>query len=159
MRYAQVMKKPTLLCPVDFSESTELAISIAVGLAKSGEMKLLLLHVIDPDVPAMTMHQASDQQLLQRLRTEYLDLHKVDWEQVNRRGDPAETTIAYAKQTEASLIVMGTHGRTGLASIVVGSVARKVMAGAPCPVVTVKTPSHFKGRSWEDAVIPMRVPT
>lgn len=153
------MTKPILLCPVDYSESTELAISIAVGLAKAGEMKIILLHVVEPDVAAITMDQSKDHRLLTRLRTHYLDIHKIGWEQVSRRGDPAETTIAYAKQVGADMIVMGTQGRTGLASIVVGSVARRVMAGASCPVITVKTPLHFKGRSWEDAVIPLGVPS
>lgn len=151
--------KPILLCPVDYSESTELAISIAVGLAKTGDMKLVLLHVVDPDNAAITVRQSVDNRLLSRLRTNYLDLHQVDWEQVTRRGDPAETTIAFAEQMAVSMIVMGTHGRTGLASLVVGSVARKVMAGAQCPVVTVKTPSQYKGRPWQDAVIPMGVPS
>lgn len=153
------MTKPILLCPVDYSDSTELAISIAVGLAKAGEMKVILLHVIDPDVSAITIDQSQDNRLLNRLRTRYLDLHKIVWEQVSRRGDPAETTISFAKQIAADMIVMGTHGRTGLASIMLGSVAKRVMAGAPCPVIIVKAPAHFKGRSWKDFVIPTGVPS
>lgn len=89
----QITPKPILLCPVDYSESTELAISIAVGLAKAGEMKMVLLHVVDPDEPAISVNQSVNNQLLARLRTHYLDLHGVDWEQVTRRGDPAQTTI------------------------------------------------------------------
>ncbi len=153
------MKKTKILCPVDYSESTEMAISVAVGLAKVGDIKLVLLHVIDPGISTVTMSRSIDNRLLTRLRNDYLNLHKIEWEQVTRRGDPAETTIAYAKQIAADMIVMGTHGRSGLASLVVGSVARKVMSGAPCPVVTVKTPSHFKGRPWENSVIPMGLPS
>lgn len=150
------MKKNFILCPVDYSESTELAISLAVDLANAGNSKVILLHVIDPDIPGISIRQSINNRLLASLRNQYLDLNEVDWEQVTRHGDPAETVIAYAKQSSADMIVMGTQGRTGLASLAVGSVARKVMAGAHCPVVTVKTPTFSGAGSWQDTVIPMR---
>nr|WP_161501595.1 universal stress protein [Rhodopirellula sp. SM50] len=149
------MKKNLILCPVDFSESTELAISLAVDLANAGNSKVILLHVIAPDVPAISINQSINNRLLARLRRQYLDLKEVDWEQVTRHGNPAETVITYARQSSADLIVMGTQGRTGLASLVVGSVARRVMNGAHCPVVTVKTPSFPSAGSWQDEVIAM----
>ena len=153
------MRKNVILCPVDYSESTELAISLAVDLANAVNSKVILLHVIDPGVPALSINQSINNRLLARLREQYLDLNEIDWEQVTRHGDPAETVITYAKRRSADLIVMGTQGRTGLASLVVGSVARKVMAGAHCPVVTVKTPTLSGAGSWQDAVMPMRAST
>jgi len=149
------VKTNVILCPVDYSANTELAISLAVDLAKGGNSKVILLHVIDPDVPAISINQSLNNRLLSRLRNQYLDLNELDWEQVTRHGDPAEVVIEYAKRSLADMIVMGTQGRTGLASLVVGSVARKVMAGAHCPVVTVKTPTLSSASNWQDTVIPM----
>lgn len=120
---------------------------------------MILLHVIDPDIPAISINQSINNRLLARLRTQYLDLNDVEWEQVTRHGDPAEMVTAYAKANSADMIVMGTQGRTGLASLVVGSVARKVMADAHCPVVTVKTPTLSGAGSWQDTMIPLRAPT
>ncbi len=153
------MNQRTILCPVDYSESTELAIDVAVDLAKSDGAKVILLHVLDPKIPAISINESRDNSLLSRLREQYLGLHEIDWEQVTRHGDPAEVTIAYAHQIAAALIVMGTQGRTGLASLVVGSVARNVMAAAQCPVVTVKTPKWYKEGLWHDTVIPLKTPT
>jgi nucleotide-binding universal stress UspA family protein len=55
-------------------------------------------------------------------------------------GDPAEEIIRYATASEIDLIVMGTHGRTGLDRLLMGSVAEKVLRGAPCSVLVAKLP-------------------
>jgi nucleotide-binding universal stress UspA family protein len=55
-------------------------------------------------------------------------------------GDAATEILRLAKETQADVIVMGTHGRTGLVRVLMGSVAEQVVRKAPCPVVTVKTP-------------------
>lgn len=151
------MKKHVILCPVDYSESTEVAISVAIDLAKASNSKVFLLHVIEPNVAAVSVRESLDNQFQLRLRKQYLEFYDVDYECMTRRGDPAEITIAYAQANEVDLIVMGTQGRTGLAGLLVGSVARKVMADANCPVVTVKVPSHHKVGSWHDPVIPLPI--
>jgi len=56
--------------------------------------------------------------------------------------EPADAIVSYAKQAEINLIVMGTHGRDGLAHLLVGSVAERVVRSASCPVLTVKHPEH-----------------
>jgi len=55
---------------------------------------------------------------------------------------PAEAIVDYARQAEIDLIIMGTHGRTGMSQLLVGSVAERVVRTAPCPVLTVKHPEH-----------------
>jgi nucleotide-binding universal stress UspA family protein len=55
-------------------------------------------------------------------------------------GDPAQVIVQFARERGCSLIVMGTHGRTGLERLLMGSVAEQVVRKAPCPVLTVKTP-------------------
>jgi nucleotide-binding universal stress UspA family protein len=57
-----------------------------------------------------------------------------------RDGDPSEEILAVARETRSDLIVMGTHGRTGVGRLLMGSVAEQVMRRATCPVLTVKTP-------------------
>jgi nucleotide-binding universal stress UspA family protein len=57
-------------------------------------------------------------------------------------GEPVSEILAVANQTSADLIVMGTHGRTGLGWLLMGSVAEQVVRQAPCPVLTVRTPFH-----------------
>jgi len=137
----KTMKKRLILCPVDYSVSTEPAISLAADLAQVNKSKVVLLHVIEPNGEPISMDQSNNQKFQERLRDQYLDLSDVEHEQLTRHGDPADITIEYAKKNDVDLIVMGTHGRTGLASLVVGSVAQKVMAHATCPVVTVKLPA------------------
>ena len=55
-------------------------------------------------------------------------------------GDPATQIVRVAQETRCDLIVLGTHGRTGLGRLLMGSVAEQVLRKAPCPVLTVKTP-------------------
>ena len=58
------------------------------------------------------------------------------------KGDAAPRIVGVAEETRCDLIVMGTHGRTGLGRVLMGSVAEQVLRTAPCPVVTVKAPAN-----------------
>jgi nucleotide-binding universal stress UspA family protein len=73
----------------------------------------------------------------------------IDHEHRSLKGSPAEAIVDCAKEVGADFIVMGTHGRTGLARVLMGSVAEAVVRQAPCPVVTVKEhadePAESKG--------------
>jgi universal stress protein A len=67
-------------------------------------------------------------------------------------GDPAEMILRVAEEVHADLIVMGTHGRTGLSRLLMGSVAEQVVRRAPCPVLTMKAPfpaEQAEGRQAE----------
>jgi nucleotide-binding universal stress UspA family protein len=66
--------------------------------------------------------------------------HRVKVEHRLLNGDPAEEILKIAKAEQADLIVLGTHGSTGLARLLLGSVAESVLRGADCPVLTIKTP-------------------
>jgi len=144
-----------ILCPVDFSENSDHAMRYAAALAGTFEAELTLLHVVAPMVAALPgetalpdMLQANIDELTDACR-ERLEKtvgtlaasgltvqHKV----IN--GVPFIEIIRYARETETDLIVMGTHGRTGIGHLIIGSVAERVVRKAPCPVLTVKHPEH-----------------
>lgn len=134
------MTQLLILCPVDYSDSTEPAIGLAAELAKTNNAKLILLHVIEPDEKAISMHDSTNHRYRERLRDRILDRHDIEFEHVTRHGDPADVIVDYAKKPGVDRIVMGTHGASGLKSMFVGSVAKHVMSHAACPVITVKIP-------------------
>ena len=67
-----------------------------------------------------------------------LPLEKVDWEKSTEEGEAATVIVHQAKHVQADMIVIGTHGRTGFAKLFLGSVASRVLAVSPCPVLTVR---------------------
>jgi nucleotide-binding universal stress UspA family protein len=72
-----------------------------------------------------------------------LPLETVEWEKYTKEGDAATTILQEAEQKQADLIVMGTHGRTGLEYMLLGSVAEKIVRRADCPVLTIR-PDAFQ---------------
>jgi nucleotide-binding universal stress UspA family protein len=65
-------------------------------------------------------------------------------------GEEATEIISFANENHADLIVMGTHGRTGLSRLLMGSVAETVLRQAPCPVLTIKTPMKVQTIMWPE---------
>src|SRR5437868_2230159 len=135
----------TILVPTDFSPQAAAAFEFAVALAKPNRARLLLLH-IDP-LPLFHGEVIDRRQpeYQQRLRDAITALKPsdpaVEVERLLAEGVPADEIIAFAKERNCDLIVMGTHGRTGLERVLMGSVAERVVRTAPCPVLTVKLPS------------------
>ena len=78
--------------------------------------------------------------LWQQLRSIQPSLPDITVEHRLERGEPALVILAVAQETGADLIVMGTHGRTGLRRLLMGSVAEQVVRKASCPVLTIRTP-------------------
>lgn len=141
-----------ILCPLDFSENSEHALLYARAFAQAHGAELLLLHVVElpvsylaPDVvlPADAVDRLKEscvQNLTAITEAVRRDLPRTDW--LVAEGNPFPRIIEMARKHEVDLIVMGTHGRTGLAHALLGSVAEKVVRKAPCPVLTVKHPQH-----------------
>jgi nucleotide-binding universal stress UspA family protein len=139
----------TILHPTDFSESAEAAFSVASMLAREHGARLIVLHVYPPPVclaggeaPRLGAKYEVD---LWRLLDRY---HAADpearFEHCLIEGLPAEEIVRLAEKESCDLIVMGTHGRTGLLRLLMGSVADKVLREARCPVLTVRTPPATK---------------
>jgi nucleotide-binding universal stress UspA family protein len=136
----------TVLHPTDFSESSDFAFRLACTLARDYGARLVVVYVAEPPVPlygdgvVIPPPDVDKEPLrvqLQQLRPRD---PKVPVEHRLAEGDAATEILSLAKETQADVIVMGTHGRTGLSRVLMGSVAEQVVRKAPCPVVTVKSP-------------------
>jgi nucleotide-binding universal stress UspA family protein len=136
-----------VLVAVDFGDVSDAALTYARNFARSFGARLHLLHVMenrflrpianDPSV----VENATTQQLLDRLpEHERMSLQAVA--AVRRSDEPADEIVQYARLEQIDLIVLGTHGRTGLAHLLLGSVAERVVRTAPCPVMTVRGPDR-----------------
>jgi universal stress protein A len=138
-----------ILVPTDFSESAERALDYGAEMAARFRVPLLLLHVYANPVVAvpdgMVMMQPADvtammsqleQSLAQaRQRAQALGVQEVHtW---TMEGTAWDAIVRGATDHHCDLIVMGTHGRSGLAHLLMGSVAEKVVRHAECPVLTV----------------------
>lgn len=147
------MNTQHILVPIDFGDCTHGLVEQASGLAARLEARLTLLHVTDPPPGLAELEfqggeggKRSGQELLDdeahdRLRG-YAALAEQAGVDVTTRvvhGEPAERILLGASNLDADLLVMGTHGRRGLARLVLGSVAETVLRESPIPVVTVRT--------------------
>ena len=136
----------TILHPTDYSERSDYAFRIACSLARDYHARLVLLHValrsvtIEGEAAIAPRSEEYIQGELDKLESVLVPA-EVRVERFVREGDPAGEILRAAQFTNADLIVMGTHGRTGLARLLAGSVAEQVMRRAPCPVLTVRPPS------------------
>jgi nucleotide-binding universal stress UspA family protein len=135
-----------ILHPTDFSRGADYAFRLAMSLARDHGAKLIALHVNPPPLNDFDF-QEKDAMFKAQLweafhRVEAVDprVREVRIDTMWVEGDPAREIVRVAKDKECDLIVMGTHGRTGLDRLVMGSVAEKVSRTAPCPVLTAKTP-------------------
>ena len=140
-----------ILHATDFSKASARALQEAIKLAKDHHAQLLVVHVIEPTpyvaggefggaevytkLEDMTRQnaQSSMSKLIERLKKS-----KIKAESLLLRGSSHEQIVKAAKNKKADMIVIGTHGRTGLSKLFMGSVAGKVVALAACPVLTVR---------------------
>jgi len=140
-----------ILHPSDFSPASRVAFAKAVGLARENHAELLLLHVLSSMVPIMGDGYMSPQAFEQLDRAARAAAKKqLDRliAQASKRGVRAKGRLAQgiahdeivraARGGKADMIVMGTHGRTGVSKFFLGSVAGRVVALARCPVLTVR---------------------
>jgi nucleotide-binding universal stress UspA family protein len=141
-----------ILLPTDFSEPCLTATGYAIDLAKRFGAKLHLLHVIEDPVIYLPMFESyplpSKQEFEEfaqtRLDNWILPEDAQDCEIVRAwiHGKPFSDILKYSKQQEVDLIVVGTHGHSATAHILLGSVAEKVVRKASCPVLTVRPEGH-----------------
>ena len=138
------MNVKKILVATDFSPTSETALAIATSLAREANGELILTHVV-PTPPAWGNEGmiANLEGLDLRMAQQRLDEMKIDDAGIfvrreARMGSAAEELVALAESEDVDLIVMGTHGRTGLFRLLMGSVAEAVVRHAKCPVLSVK---------------------
>ena len=138
-----------ILVPIDFSEYANYAVDYAIELAKTLQARLTFLHVIHLTPLAMgSLDEAAfipyladiETEIQQQMQTLQNRIHQegLQGETIAVRGVPFQTIIETAESQEADLIVMGTHGRTGLTHVLMGSVAERVVRLAPCAVLVTR---------------------
>jgi nucleotide-binding universal stress UspA family protein len=138
-----------ILCPVDFSKFTEEVIAYAADIAKQYGAELHVLHVI-PNLTYFTPYEsfltpenlvAVEKNIQDEVERDFGKILKhIDMEikRVVKTGVAFVEIIDYAKSEGIDLIVMGTHGRSGIEHILIGNVAEKVVRKSPCPVLTIR---------------------
>jgi universal stress protein A len=141
-----------ILHATDYSKASARALDEAVSLAKQNHAELLILHVIEPmssyaggedfggaelyikmEETAKQEAQRSMEKLMRKLQQA-----KVNAKSLLLNGTAHDQIVKAAKNRKANMIVIGTHGRTGLSKLLMGSVAGKVISLASCPVLTVR---------------------
>jgi nucleotide-binding universal stress UspA family protein len=144
------MQIKTILFPTDFSQGARAAMDHAISLAKDYDARLILLYVIQ-DISIAEWYIPSTLSVTDLVE----DMQKSAWQEMDRwaaevaakvknaekmvvRGVPFVEIIRTAKEKNVDMIVIGTHGRTGIDHMLFGSTAEKVVRKAPCPVLTVR---------------------
>lgn len=139
-----------ILVPIDFSENSESAFDYALTLAKQFNAELTVIHVINEpvDLRGLYVPHISFEELgreIEESAVKMLDIFCKEkmgtfsnYKKCIVTGIPYEEIISNASKMDASLIVLGTHGRTGLDHLLFGSTAERVVRSASCPVLTVR---------------------
>ena len=148
----------TILFAADFSENSREAFGAACSLARADKTRLFVLSVAEPhrvaDDPvyfgqarvrfnALPSDKHRLAELREKLRNEYAPGEPIDVEYRAREGEIPDEILEAAHETGADLIVMGTHGRTGMDWLLSGSVATAVLRQARCPVLALRSPTHM----------------
>jgi universal stress protein A len=143
-----------ILLPTDFSGCANYAVPYAAAIARATGATIVCLHVVEPIVPAVgysglaepmpiadiseQLEDSAERELPQLAECD--ELNGLEVEEVIVHGDPAAEIVRVASEREVDLIVVSSHGRTGLGRIIFGSTAEAVVRHAICPVLVVKPP-------------------
>jgi len=136
-----------ILAPTDFSEHSKQAVTYAFELAQKLHAKLSLLHAIEVPVYAIEVAlpleglEADARRELARLLPEAETAH-VAVTRLVVMGVPYQRILETAADEQVDMIVMATHGRTGLSHLIMGSVTERIVRTSPCPVLTIRPPGE-----------------
>ncbi|HTM52604.1 MAG TPA: universal stress protein [Pirellulales bacterium] len=137
-----------ILFATDFSPASDAALRYATALARDSAALLLIAHVEEVPTPYLggemyfTQPEYPNPEIRKMLEAVVPPDKNVRYEHRLVMGIAADDIARLAEEEKADLIVIGTHGRTGLSRVLMGSVAESVMRMATCPVLTIKAPSH-----------------
>jgi len=149
-----MIKIERVLVPTDFSDYSELALQYGVSFCREYGAEMILLHVLeDPFYPAtgasfgfdmsdfFTRMEAETRSRLEEIASSEA-ARDIKIQPMIVRGTPFLEIIRVAKERDVDMVVLATHGRTGLAHVLMGSVTEKVVRKAPCPVLVVREAQH-----------------
>jgi universal stress protein A len=151
-----------VLVPIDFSDYSKSSLKYAVNFAKNFKASLILVYVVEPVIypPDFSMGQiaipAAGVEMDKRAKEELDKLAEkeipsdLNVKKIIKTGKPFVEIIETAADEDADLIIIATHGHTGVEHILFGSTAEKVVRKAPCPVLTLREPA--KGFRFKDAM-------
>ena len=143
----------TYVVPVDFSKTSEAALNHAIKLRRETNSKLLLVHAISSSAMVTSgPYEGTPQMIIEYEKAQREEAQKQMERLIRkkklkpgtfrsvilRRGDPARVIANQARKSHASMIIMGSHGRTGIKRLVLGSVAERTLRYARCPVLIIK---------------------
>ncbi len=146
-----------ILCPLDFSAASMVALDYAQELALATKATLVLCHAFDR--PASLDYGDQTDPADESLRHKMVEVKTtVPVERYLHAGPPGEVICWLADDQDCDLIIMGTHGRTGLRHLLFGSVAEYVLQHANCPVMTIRKRPAKEAAHTEPLVIPLPAP-
>ncbi|WP_165233428.1 universal stress protein [Aquisphaera insulae] len=153
-----------ILAPTDFSEHSQHALEYACSMAEKFGAELHLLHVLTEIVPAgpdpllmPVMPPSFYEESEARAKESLGSLLRPEWGKpaafraAVSWGSPVESIVEYAAEHEIRLVVIATHGRTGLSHVLLGSVAERIVREAPCPVLTIRDRHKRPGKAGSPA--------
>lgn len=151
---APPLQLKTILLPTDFSGCANYAVAYAAAIARASKARVICVYVLEPMVPAVgytgladpmpiadiseQMEDSAERELPQVVHCE--ELRGLEVEEVITHGDAAAEIVRVAAERAVDLIVISSHGRTGLGRMIFGSTAEAVVRHARCPVLVVKPP-------------------
>ena len=154
----------SILIPTDFSDLSESALKVGIAIAKRQNARVTLLHVVDllPNLLPTQVLLSDPQEVLSRMEEKLKELS----EKIRKdtgikvvvkalKGTPSDLICKFAYEENISLIVMGTHGVSGLREFFIGSEAFKVVKNATCPVLTI--PGNWQKTDFEKVLFPVRL--
>ncbi|MGE3409111.1 MAG: universal stress protein [Pirellulales bacterium] len=147
------MRAQKIIFPTDFSSSSDSALAYATALARDMGATLYFVHVEEPPLAYgggemyYGIPEPNTEALLKMLHAVKPTDPAVPFEHRLLAGDPAGAVVEFAVNEKADMIVLGTHGRTGLTRFLMGSVAESIVRQSPCPVLTFKEPKAVEAAS------------
>lgn len=152
------MPEKTIVFPTDFSTASDAALVHAAALARQSGARLLIVHVEEPPLAYgggelyYGLPEPSSERILKMLEDVRPADPAVPFTHRLTMGDPAAEIVRIAGDEHAEMIVLGTHGRTGITRLLMGSVAEAIVRHAPCPVLVYReTAERLAARKPEPA--------
>lgn len=161
----QILNIKKILIPTDFSETANLALEHAVHLAKTCNAEIFLVHVVSTfafrvNLPEIDLDESKNSKLtnavvlkLKQIAEDIEEKHGLKVHTLMASGSIKSEVIKLANEIDADLIVLGTHGVSGLREFIMGSNAFRIVSDASCPVLSVQ--SSAKELGFKNIVVPI----